>query len=138
MTNVDWKFVNNNVSIDDIKNIESTLDIKLPKDYIECAMANNAGYPDKFNFDMEKEKGKVFEYLLSISKDDDENMVDVYLRCKNSLPDRVIPFAKDPFGNFICFKYTDLDKCEIVFYNHEDQGIYFISNSFSEFINKLY
>ena len=31
MTNVDWKFVNNNVSIDDIKNIESTLDIKLPK-----------------------------------------------------------------------------------------------------------
>lgn len=138
MTNLDWKFVNNNVSIEDIKNIESTLNIKLPKDYIECVMANNAGYPDKYSFDMGGEKGKVFEYLLSISKDDDENMIDVYLRLKNDLPKGVIPFARDGFGNLICFKYMDSDTYEIVFYDHEDQKVYFISNTFSEFLSKLY
>lgn len=138
MNNIEWKFVNKDVSMKDIKDIESALDIKLPKDYIDCVMVNNAGYPDKFNFDMEKEKGKVFEYLLGISKDDEDNIIDVYLECKDDLPKGVIPFARDAFGNFICFKYTDLDDYEVVFYNHENQGIYFVSNSFSEFINKLY
>ena len=63
MTKIAWKFVNNNVNIEDIKYIESTLGIKLPEDYIECVMVNNAGYPDKFNFDIEDKRGKVFEYL---------------------------------------------------------------------------
>lgn len=138
MTKLDWKFVNDNVSIEDINNIENALCIKLPKDYIECVMSNNAGYPDKFNFDIDEEKGKVFEYLLSISKNDEDNILDVYLKCKNDLPNRVIPFARDGFGNYICFKYTTIDKSEVVFYNHENQEIYFVSNSFLEFINKLY
>lgn len=138
MTKIAWKFVNNNVNIEDIKYIESTLGIKLPEDYIECVMVNNAGYPDKFNFDIEDKRGKVFEYLLGISKDDEDNIMDVYFRCKSDLPKGVIPFARDGFGNYICFKYTTIDKYEVVFYNHDNQEIYFISNSFLEFINKLY
>lgn len=138
MSKLDWKFVNNNVSIEDIKDIESTIGIQLPTDYISCIMKNNAGYPSKFNFDIEGQKSKVFEYLLSISKDDEDNILDVYLRCKEDLPDGIVPFARDGFGNYICFKYMSIDKYEVVFYNHENQDIYFISNNFSELINKLY
>lgn len=138
MNNIVWKFVNNNVSIKDIGNIENVLGIKLPKDYIDCVIANNAGYPDKMTFDTKEESGKVFEYLLGISESDEDNIIDVYLRCKRDLPKGIIPFARDCFGNYICFKYSSTDKCEIVFYNHENKKIYFVSNTFTQFIDSLY
>lgn len=138
MNSITWKFVNNNVSMNDISNIENTLGIKLPKDYIDCVILNNAGYPDKNIFDIYEEKGKVFEYLLGISKDDEDNILDVYSTCKNFLPKGIIPFARDGFGNYICFNYSDKDKYKIIFYCNENEKMYFISNTFTELINKLY
>lgn len=56
----------------------------------------------------------------------------------------VIAFGEDPFGNFWCFDYSDHDEQpSVVFWNHElaqtvsDYNFDFVSNSFSEFLNKI-
>lgn len=69
-------------------------------------MKNDGGYtkPNRFDFNDNEE---VFNNLLSFDEEDCSNIIDTYNDIKDRLIGRVIPFAEDPFGNMICFDYTN-------------------------------
>lgn len=138
MNTIEWKFTSDNGSIKDIKMIEEITNVKLPKEYIECALLNNAGYPNKNTYDTEKEKGKVFEYLLGISNEDEENVISIYKSLNDKYKENIVPFGMDPFGNYICFRYNNQNEYNVILLNHEDESEIFISDDFLGFINKLY
>ncbi len=138
MNRIQWQFANDKGNEENIKRIEKIINVKLPCEYIECVLKNNAGYPNKNIYNTKEEKGKVFESLLSISNEDDENVVDIYKLLSENNIKNMIPFGIDPFGNYICFRYRNKNEYDIVLLNHEDNIETFISNSFVDFINKLY
>ncbi|WP_425448522.1 SMI1/KNR4 family protein [Dethiothermospora halolimnae] len=138
---IKWKFVKDMPSLMDIEKVESRFNVKLPLDYIECVKKNNGGRPRPKLFDFGEYKEMVFSSLLSIIKDHKENVIDVYKWIGDRLPENTYPFAKDPFGNYLCFKYEGNDVF-VVFWNHEksneEEGIVFVSGSFKELLEKLH
>lgn len=52
---------------------------------------------------------------------------------------KLIPFAKDPFGNLLCFDYRYNEKSpKIVFYDCEETTITTVCDSFTELLERLY
>ncbi|MGL6107314.1 SMI1/KNR4 family protein [Romboutsia sp.] len=138
MNTIQWQFTSDNGTIEDIKKIEEITNVKLPKEYVQCVLLNNGGYPDKNTFDIENEKGKVFEYLLGISEEDDEDVLSIYKLFNDNQKVDVVPFGMDPFGNYLCFKYNNKDEYNVIFLDHENKNEKFISKDFVGFINKLH
>ncbi|MBF8982604.1 SMI1/KNR4 family protein [Lutibacter sp. B2] len=138
---IEWKFVKDKPSLEDINNVENKFNVKLPLDYIECIKEKNGGRPRPKTFDFDEHKEMVFSSLLSIMEKDKENVIDVYEWIKDRLPDNTYPFAKDSFGNYICFKYEE-ENTYIVFWDHEksnkEESNKFICETFEEFLNKSY
>lgn len=143
--NIIWKFPKEVPSEQDIKNVEEKFNITFPLDYIECIKINNGARPKPKTFDFDGHKENIFSSLLSIRSKDKENILEVYEWIKDRLPDNVYPFAKDPFGNYICFKYEKSENNSyIVFWNHEkandnkQSSIDFICKDFKSLLEKLY
>lgn len=163
MVNVKWKYSDRTINIDDIKKVEEILEIKFPQDYEQYAIYNNGANLEPNCFEMGNNQ-KVFGALLSYDEHSIDNILSVYSRINKFLPRKVIPFACEPSGDYICFDYND-SKTEpkIVFWYHEKSvseddldsfderilknntldnlqrdAIYYICNSFTELLNKLY
>ena len=141
---MEWKSVKKNISLNNIKDVESKFNIKFPQDYIGCVLENNKGRPLPSTYDFEFRKEAVFSRLLSLQIEDKGNMVEVRGWIKDRLLDGIIPFADDPFGNYICFDYRNSLKPEIVFWDHEvasenkEKCLFKICNNFSDLLSKLY
>lgn len=144
MNNINWLFKKEEVTKEDIIKVEEKLDLKFPKSFNECVVNNNGAQPEKNIFDLNNEKGKIFGSLLDFDLNADENIVSIYKDLKNRIPNKIVPFADDPSGNYICFDYRKKDEPEIVFWDHElaeenpKKSISYIADNFEEFINKLY
>ena len=136
---VSWKFCDQPVTDKLIKEVERMFTIKFPDDYRECAKENNAGQPVPDIFNLSGRGEEVFNSLLSLVSSGSNYIGKVYQILKTRLPENVYPFADDPFGNYICFHYSD-DKSlpEIVFWDHELETITKICNSFKELIESLH
>ncbi|WP_141201678.1 SMI1/KNR4 family protein [Paludifilum halophilum] len=141
---MDWRYTKP-VKPERIQEVETELNVRFPNSFVECVKKNNAGRPNAILFDLGNDKEKVFgnlfdfndsEYGLSILEAY-ESLVD-----EHEAPKELIPFADDPAGNFICFDYRSINNGEpaVVFFYHErdEDNIRRISNSFEDFINKLY
>ncbi|ENQ3104922.1 SMI1/KNR4 family protein, partial [Bacillus cereus] len=144
MGEITWLFTDKSVDEKTISKVEQSFGIKFPQDYKECVIKYNGGYPKPDNFDFsdegEGEGGAVFNNLLSFTGD--FSIEAIYEFSKESLQKGIIPFARDPFGNLICFDYRQSNnEPTVVFFDHEEQGensIELICNTFTELLNKLY
>ena len=67
---MNWEFVKTLKSVDLIDEFESFVSYKLPKDFKECVMQYNGGYPEREAFDTDSTEGRVFNNLLSFNKED--------------------------------------------------------------------
>jgi len=59
---------------------------------------------------------------------------------EHDLSDRIVPFAEDGGGNYLCFDYRQSDVPQIVFYFHElsgEDGIMKVCDTFEEFLDRL-
>jgi|SRR5690625_15172 len=161
MSKLKWEFADDKVSEKYVSEIGFQFGVNFPFDYIKCASINNGANvePDLFNVEG---KDRVFGTLLSYDKESVENIVDTYIDYKDSLPEKIIPFAFDPAGNLICFDYKNSDTDPIVvFWEHEGaaeksvlinnegmteeaaerkarENIYYVADSFTDFLNQLY
>ena len=52
---------------------------------------------------------KVFGALLSFEYESIENIIKVYNRIKVALPNKIIPFASEPSGDYLYFDYSKSD-----------------------------
>ena len=139
-----WILRKTKIEEKDFENIEANLGIKFPLDFRNIVLENNGASPEKMVFDTIDSKERVAEYLLSFSKDDKDNIMDVcnYMLKNDYIPNRfngkLIPIMKDPFGNYICFDFAKDNEICLYFWNHENNNLEYVSKTFSEFLNNLY
>jgi hypothetical protein len=141
---VQWDFSDGEVSLQVVLEIESKLNIKFPKDYVEVATVYNGGTPSLEAFDFEGREEAVFNQLLSFHSDRDSFIVDVRNDVEDRLVDGIYPFADDPFGNLLCFDYRQGGQPTVVFWDHEVasadpvRALTYVAASFTELLTKLY
>ena len=122
----------------DFKKIEEKLNVHFPSDFKKVILEHNGASPQKMLFDTEKTKERVAEYLLSFNTEDRQNILSVHDLIGDRLGAKLIPIMRDPFGNYICFKFTTDEESAIYFFNHENSNLEYISKTFSQFLNDLY
>ncbi|WP_027340214.1 SMI1/KNR4 family protein [Halonatronum saccharophilum] len=136
-----WKFAKEDVKEDRVNQIEEKLNIKFPKDYIECIMNNNGARPRPNAFDIKERSEITIKSLLRVDEEEG-NLLDTYEWIKGRLPENIYPFASDNFGNYICFDYRENKVPNVVFWDHEEpdsnNSIKYIAESFSDLLLKLY
>ena len=117
--------------------IEDSTGKSLPSDYVNCAVKNNKGRPSLRMFITQKGVKRIMNNLLSLNKEDGENVFEVYqhLTTETGRED-IIPFARDSFGNYICFDYSGILPT-IVFWEHETNSFDTVATTFTDFINML-
>ena len=132
MADITWKYVKPLSKIDAIEDFEKENNISLPLDLKKCIKANNGGRPSLKVFDTDDSKERVFKTLLSFNESDVENIYK-YFPIIYSHSNNLIPFASDPFGNYIC-----LQDSKVVLFLHETGKSEYIADSFSGLLEKLH
>ena len=110
--------------------IEEHFGLSLPDDYKTSLETCNRGKPTLERFDTEHQKECVLDYMV--------NLEETIAIAQAIPPDNLVPIATDPFGNFIAFKIADGRIDSVVFWDHERSEISQISDSFTDFLEKLY
>lgn len=110
-----------------------------PDEFRSFALQFNGATPAEDEFDTIQTEGRVLNRFLSFNKNDIETIWKfIDQNCSWSIEDldwRYIPFANDPFGNYICFDRTN---DHIVFWDHETGEVEEVADTFTVFINSLY
>ena len=130
---MEWKFIKRLEDVNEIKEFEIKKGCKLPRDLRLCIIANNGGRPERKVFDTDVSKGRMMKKLLSLNYDDVENIWDAY-NVMQQEDKKLVPFASDPGGNFICF---NKDSGEIYLWLHETNTAEYVAGSFKDFLDKL-
>jgi cell wall assembly regulator SMI1 len=140
MIKIVWERVVGSVDEKTIAKVEEKFSIRFPQEYKECVMKYNGGHPVPNVFYFTDEGEGCFDHLLSFTSD--PNIEDVYDIISDYVPEGIIPFATDPFGNDICFDYRkNKQRPNIVFRNQDeigDEAIEFICETFTEFLENLH
>ena len=123
---------------DDVKKTEDKLNFKFPKDFIEIMMENDGASPSIRTFDVDNDEDCV-NNLLSFDEESIQSILYAYDVICNRGNKNIYPIARDPFGNYICYKKTASGDTQVVFWNHENpEKIVKLCDSFSDFLNLLY
>ncbi|KXY46992.1 MULTISPECIES: SMI1/KNR4 family protein [Bacillus] len=143
MSHITWINVNEKrVTDDQIKQLEQYLNIKFPNDFIDCVQKYDGGYPTPDTFNIPNQDENSLNNLLTLDSDRKYSILETYNSTKDRLPDKIYPFARDPFGNLLCFDYrNNTDSPIIVFWDHEEEdieeAIYPVCSTFSELLASL-
>jgi hypothetical protein len=131
MANITWKYVKALTTATAIEDFEKANDFSFPQDLKQCIKTNNGGRPSKNVFDTAKSKERVFKTLLSFNPADVESIQKYFptVRAENHA---LVPFASDPFGNFLC-----MQNGEVVLFLHETGAIEPVAKSFTALLEKL-
>ena len=97
-----WKYVKNNVTEAEIKMVESLSGFSFSNELKKILINFNNGRPIDNMFDTDKVKGRIFEKLLSVNKEDNENVFKANKALSGQLPENTFALAADPFGNYVC------------------------------------
>lgn len=111
--------------------IEEEYDIRIPNGFKRFIIDNNAATPEKHRIIIGNQE-RVFGSVLSFNKDDDDN---VFRYLKRFIPNNLLPFGLDPFGNIFCI---DLKSGDVQFWNHEIDKTYSAHCNLSNFVSSLY
>ncbi|MCK6075296.1 SMI1/KNR4 family protein [Paenibacillus silvae] len=140
MARVEWIQSDGPISEELIKEVEQYFGVEFPIDYKECIKEFNGGYPEPDVFNINDESDAIFSCLLSYTEEG-ANIITLYEITSEFLPSKIIPFARDPFGNLICFDYRSEKEPSIIFFDHEEhshEAIFPICRTFTELIDSLY
>lgn len=113
--------------------VEAMRGIRVPAVLRQFIENHNAATPSNYHF-MVGSTERVFGAVLSY--DEAEKEADRVYPALEAVKDKnLIPFAIDPFGNYICYA---LDKNEIVFWDHETDDTASTGKNLEQFIENLY
>ncbi|MGG1534172.1 MULTISPECIES: SMI1/KNR4 family protein [Brevibacillus] len=141
-TEVSWLFPKRPLDTEEIKSIEQQLGIIFPKDYVDCVKQNNGGQPDPDTFYV-GDREAVFSSLIPLNQEESRNVLTVKRKLAERLPEGVVPFADDPFGNYLCFDYRRNQEPKIGIWDHErgvsdkEKALTLICDTFTELVGML-
>jgi hypothetical protein len=139
MDNSIWRFVKPLHDEHSISEMEEMIGAKFPEDYVACVKQYNRAYPSIKVFRTAGGIERVFSNLLGFNKDDGASIFvtyDLFLTYHEKHKEW-LPFAEDPFGNYICFDMST-DPWAVVFWDHETDAVDGVADSFTEFLGMLY
>ena len=130
---MDWKYKIDVVNQNVFSEIEKNYGITISEELRALILTANAATPSKYNFVLGTTE-KVVGAILSFNKE--EMDTDTVYSALSAIEDRsLVPFAIDPFGNYICYSNDDN---EVVFWDHETSGVSPTGKGLSAFLNSLY
>jgi SMI1-KNR4 cell-wall len=134
---INWLYTEEPIDEKKIAEVEELFGFNLPDDYKQCVINNNGGFPEPNIFDCDDGRIEVvFNNLISFTNED----MNIKMFYEFSLQ-KLIPFARDPFGNLLCFDYRYNEKApKVVFFDSEEEEttITPVCDSFTDLINRLY
>lgn len=132
MNNI-WKYKVDLVDAGVFEEIEKDRGIDIPRALKDFISDYNAATPEKHFFMINSDE-KVFGAVLSFNKNEQD--IDSVFTALDVVKDKKnIPFAIDPFGNYICL---DVNSGVVFFWNHETEEFYSSKKDLENFINDLY
>jgi len=138
-----WNFVKPLRDYQQLCTFEETAGYLFPQEFRDVVKEYNGGSPEKTTFDTNVSEECDFNNLLSFNKNDADsiwNLVDRNTTKKQKwsvegLPWKYIPFARDSFGDYICF---DRSNNHIVLWDHETDEVEEAATDFLSFLESLY
>ena len=128
-----WKYKIDLTNEQVFDEIEKGRGIEIPSNIREFIRKTNAATPSKYNFLIGSTE-KVLGAILSFNRD--EKDTDTIFTALSAIKNRdLFPFAIDPFGNYICY---DIEKCVVVFWDHETDEVSSTEKDFDDFLTDLY
>jgi cell wall assembly regulator SMI1 len=118
-----WKDVEELNADDSISQVEKEMGIVFPHLFVETVKKYNGGRPLNNVFDTEKTKERVFSNFLTFNLSENNSIISIYRENAERFPSKVVPFATDPGGNYICFDYRKSSNPEVIFWNHEENFV---------------
>jgi cell wall assembly regulator SMI1 len=127
----------------EIDRVEIALGIRFPTDYKEIIQKYNGAIvrPSIIEFGSEEE---MFKYLLNLLPSDSFDLLRITKRFhkEGRLPEKVIPIASDPGGNYFCYDFRISESHPpIVFYDHEfewdNDNLTYVRPNLTELLNDL-
>lgn len=115
-----------------IADFEKKYGYKIPSDLKECIIINNGGRPIPDTIKLNNGEEFDVKSLLSFNKNDPENIYKVIDYFKNNYDGELMPFAADSGGNYYCIKNNN-----VILWT-QDNEIFAVSESFSDFLAKLF
>jgi hypothetical protein len=143
--NLMWKYCDGEVEWDTIHYTEQVLGIVFPDTYRLCAKQFHGGTPSRRGFAFVDSYGPIvgcLGALLSLSQQNPENVLACSAQLRRRGLQRVIPFATDGGGDYMCFDYRDpmLTIPTIVYWNHEESpelSLTYLASCFEDFLAML-
>ena len=130
---ITWKYKIDLTDESVFSEIEKERGIVIHDDFKKFILEANAATPSKYNY-MLGTTEKVVGAILSFNRNDVD--VDTVYTALGAIEDKnLLPFAIDPFGNYLCY---DLKESAVVFWNHESDVVASTKKSIEEFIDSLY
>lgn len=152
---VEFSETEKSINISQIEEVEKFVGLRFPFQYKNHLLRFNGGRcnPNIFNF---IENGKAtnsdIDWFLAIYEGESDNLkeyIEIYKIEEKRLPHHILPIAHDSGGNLICISCGEEDYGKIYFWDHESEvdyslsddtdysNLYFIANSFDEFLANL-
>ena len=114
-----------------ISDFFSGYDVDVPQGFSDFFVANNGGRPESNECSTKDGSERIVNNFLSFNMEDKENVYKAARRVAED-NDKLIPFAKDPGGDYFCL----LDN-KVVIWSHEDGGTIDIADTFKSFCTML-
>lgn len=136
----------------EVQEFENGIGYKLPKAYRNFLLENNGGKPDKDFFYVpgwQYKQSLITEFESIFSNGNGFGLLQILDVKSDIFPKGFIPIGSDPGGNLILMSLNTDIYGKIFFWDHEDApddqletieaytNIYFLANSFEEFVNSL-
>ena len=134
---IEWKYSKEAINQGHIQALEESFGINLPDSYKLLVLSYHGARPNKNRFDTRTKSGYVLKTFLPITERYDGNIIKVLSWLIDRLPAKLLPFASDAAGNYLCFHFNTVDP-EIVLWKHETVTTERISSTFDQFISSLY
>lgn len=140
---LDLQGSNRPVTEEEIKTIMDSFNISVPKALVDFYAVSNGGFCERNTFFIDDDGYKINEFLpFGIGADSIEGTYkDVFIK-NDEMPDNLVPFAVDAGGDYFCFDSSKSGFGRIFFFESEyyddpDRSMVYLSESFSDFIDKL-
>ncbi len=117
---IQWGFSEKLEDEASIEQVEAYFGVVFPERFKEIVRTYNYGGPkNTLVFMTSRDEERLFSFLLNFNLSGSETILKTYKMIKDRLPPDVYPFAGDPGGNYLCFDYSNGERPEIKFWDHE-------------------
>jgi SMI1-KNR4 cell-wall len=122
-----------------VRSTEAALGVRFPPDFLAVARRNQGRTPTPCGYPLPDGTRSVFNNLLDF-EDSPSNYIETWRDLEDLLPERVVPFAPDPGGNYLCFDYREsATNPRVVFWAHDvpNAPLQPVAANFTELLDKL-